>query len=186
MRQIKFPRLISLQSLRFTVAGLFVTLCSIFVGCSSDETDQSRTVKKDPVPQVVWSTSYSEGLAIAKKTGKPMLVDFTGKDWCGPCMELKKNVFDTDTFKRWADKNVVLIELDFPPQNSTRQTPEENIQFARQYRIQGYPTVLFISPDEQVLGRTGYGQREDAVSWIKRVKQFVEKETVKTKSESGS
>ena len=185
MRQIDLTRYNSLYSLRFMAVCLVATLCSGFVGCGSQDTDQSKE-NSEPVPQVVWSTSYSEGLAIAKKTGKPMLVDFTGKDWCGPCMELKKNVFDTDTFKRWAAEHVILVELDYPQR--PKQTTEENKLTARRYQIRAYPTVLFISPDEQILGRTGYGQRENAVSWIKRVKQFVEKEkeTVKTKTESGT
>lgn len=163
---------------RISVFAFIVLTVTIFSSCDTAETPSA--------PKVVWVTSYSEGLALAKKTGKPMLVDFTGKDWCGPCMELKKNVFDTDTFKRWAAEHVILVELDYPQR--PKQTTEENKLTASRYQIRAYPTVLFISPDEQILGRTGYGQRENAVSWIKRVKQFVEKEkeTVKTKTESGT
>jgi protein disulfide-isomerase len=163
---------------RISVFALLVFSVTIFSSCDTPETPSA--------PKVVWVTSYSEGLALAKETGKPMLVDFTGKDWCGPCMDLKKNVFDTDTFKRWASKHVILVELDYP--QKPKRTADENISIARKHQIRGFPTVLFISPDEDVLGRTGYGQREDAISWIKRAKQFVEKEkkTVNNKSESGT
>ena len=39
---------------------------------------------------------------------------FTGSDWCGWCIRLQKEVFFKPEFKKWANKNVVLVELDFP------------------------------------------------------------------------
>ena len=59
--------------------------------------------------------------------GKPILANFTGTDWCGWCIRLRKEVFDTKKFKDWANENVVLLELDFPrrfklPESIQQQT----------------------------------------------------------------
>ena len=65
-----------------------------------------------------WLTSYSEAVSQSKSYGKPILMDFTGSDWCGWCQRLKAEVFDMPEFKKWATDNVILLEVDFP-----RNTP---------------------------------------------------------------
>ena len=104
-----------------------------------------------------WHTDYEKALAEAKKQDKVVLADFTGSDWCGWCIKLKKEVFDTPEFKTWADENVVLLELDFP--NSKPQPAElkkQNKELQKKFSIRGYPTIVFISAEGKELGRTGY------------------------------
>ena len=56
-----------------------------------------------------WLDSFDEAIKESKKTGKPILANFTGSDWCGWCIRLDKEVFSKSEFKEWADKNVVLL-----------------------------------------------------------------------------
>lgn len=114
-----------------------------------------------------WTTDYEKALAEAKKSNKLVLADFTGSDWCGWCKLLKKEVFDTDEFKAWADKNVVLLELDFPrtiklPADLKAQNDKLNTKFG----IRGYPTILFMDADGNEVGRNGYFDGGPA-DWIK-------------------
>ena len=60
---------------------------------------------------LVWNTDIVKATAESKKSKKPILLFFTGSDWCGWCIKLQKEVFTTDTFKKWAKENVVLLEL---------------------------------------------------------------------------
>ncbi|PIQ15370.1 MAG: thioredoxin, partial [Flavobacteriales bacterium CG18_big_fil_WC_8_21_14_2_50_32_9] len=69
-----------------------------------------------------WEVDVNKAYEISKKTGKPILANFTGSDWCGWCIKLKNEVFIKDEFKTWAKDNVVLLELDFPRRF---QLPEE-------------------------------------------------------------
>jgi thiol-disulfide isomerase/thioredoxin len=104
-----------------------------------------------------WFTSLDLAQAEARKSGKPILADFTGSDWCPWCIRLRKEVFDTKLFKEWAAKNVVLLELDFPrtkPQDAA--TKKANRDLAAKYKIEGFPTVLFLTVDGKVLGTSGY------------------------------
>jgi protein disulfide-isomerase len=105
-----------------------------------------------------WLTSYDEAVKQAKKTGKPILADFTGSDWCGWCIKLHKEVFNTPEFKKWADKSVVLLELDYP-----QRTPQpaavrrQNQEMLKRYPyIEGYPTILFLKSDGKAFGKFGY------------------------------
>ena len=61
-----------------------------------------------------WVTGYEAALATAKAEKKLVLADFTGSDWCGWCKKLKAEVFDQPAFQEWAQKNVVLLELEYP------------------------------------------------------------------------
>ena len=120
-----------------------------------------------PVMAENWHTSWKDAAAESKKTGKPILADFTGSDWCGWCIKLHKEVFDTPEFKSWADKHVVLLELDFPQK---KQLPadlkKQNDELAKKYNIEGYPTVLFLKADGTEVGRSGYVKGGPS-AWIK-------------------
>src|SRR6185503_13010449 len=69
-----------------------------------------------------WTTDLPAAIAQAKKEKKLVLLDFTGSDWCGYCIQLKKDVFDTKEFEAYAKQNLVLVEVDFP--RKKKQTPE--------------------------------------------------------------
>ena len=61
-----------------------------------------------------WLTDFEAAKAKAKAENKPMLLDFTGSDWCGWCVKLDKEVFSKAAFKDYADAELVLVEIDFP------------------------------------------------------------------------
>ena len=106
-----------------------------------------------------WLTSYSEAVSQSKKTGKPIMADFTGSDWCGWCIRLHNEVFDKPEFKKWAAKNVVLLELDYPHQKQqSKAIKEQNDKIMRKYGpvVEGFPTVLFMEADGSVFGKYGY------------------------------
>jgi protein disulfide-isomerase len=92
-----------------------------------------------------WITNYEEALKEAKQSNRAILADFTGSDWCGWCMKLKKEVFDTEEFKGWAAKNVVLLELDFPKQlEQSEEIKKQNQSLKEKFGIKGFPTIVFI------------------------------------------
>lgn len=104
-----------------------------------------------------WETSYARAVELSRSSGKPILADFTGSDWCGWCVKLKKEVFDTAAFKSWAKDNVILLELDFPSRTpQSRQLKEQNKKLAARYGVEGFPTVLFLDAEGKIKGRTGY------------------------------
>ena len=69
--------------------------------------------------ELVWETNVNKALEVSNKTKKPLLLFFTGSDWCGWCIRLQKEVLKTPEFAKWAKENVVLVELDYP-----RRTPQ--------------------------------------------------------------
>ena len=114
--------------------------------------------------ELVWETNVSKAMEVSNKTKKPMLLFFTGSDWCGWCIRLQKEVLKTPEFAKWAKENVVLVELDYP--RKTPQTPEikkQNNELQQAFGIQGFPTIYFANATTkdgkvnfQGLGNTGY------------------------------
>ena len=104
-----------------------------------------------------WITNYERGQEEAKANNKLVLLDFTGSDWCGWCILLDREVFSKPQFKEYASKNLVLVELDFP---KTKAIPDErrmqNVRLAQRYQIQGFPTIIVLNGDGQVVAELGY------------------------------
>lgn len=106
-----------------------------------------------------WGTDIEAAKALAKKQGQPILLDFTGSDWCGWCIKMKKESLDQQAFKDFAAKNVVLVEVDFPSKKKSlpEATQKQNEALKNQYKVSGFPTFVLIDADGRELGRqVGY------------------------------
>ncbi|MEW6281813.1 MAG: thioredoxin family protein [Candidatus Eremiobacterota bacterium] len=122
-----------------------------------------------------WLTSWDEASKQSKKTGKPILMDFTGSDWCGWCIKLKKEVFDTPEFQAWAKKNVILLEVDFPrSKQQSEEVKKQNEDLSQKYSIEGYPTIVFVNHKGDVLGTYGYDEGGPG-PWIKNAEKMIKK-----------
>ena len=112
-----------------------------------------------------WYIDFEKAAQVSLQTGKPILADFTGSDWCGWCKKLKKEVFITTQFKDWADQNVVLLELDYPRRKQQdEKIKKQNRELQQIFQVRGYPTIHFfnikVNKDNQLeflpIGQTGY------------------------------
>jgi len=118
-----------------------------------------------------WLTDLDEAKKVALKENKPILVDFTGSDWCGFCIKLHAEVFDKPEFEAFA-KNYVLVELDFP--NKKPQPAEEkakNRAAQAKYGVSGFPTVLLLDAKTgEAYGRqSGYGPGTGPKAYLEKL-----------------
>ena len=95
-----------------------------------------------------WHTDVNKAIELSVKTEKPLFMFFTGSDWCGWCIKLQKAVFNKPGFATWANKNVVLVELDFPKRTPiSNELQQQNRELAKIFGVRGYPTVWFVTPE---------------------------------------
>lgn len=122
--------------------------------------------------ETAWLTDWDEARRRARETGRPILVNFTGSDWCSYCVRLQREVFATPEFSGWAVENVVLLEIDFPRRPLPDAQREHNEALQARFGVRGFPTVLFLDADGDVLGRSGYvvGGPE---AWIKNAENAI-------------
>lgn len=110
-----------------------------------------------PAESAAWFTDAQAALDKAKREEKFVLLDFTGSDWCGWCVRLKREVFDQSEFVSFADEHLVLVEVDFPHhKNLSEGQKRANRELAGVYSITGYPTIILLNSAGQQVGRTGY------------------------------
>jgi protein disulfide-isomerase len=123
-----------------------------------------------------WETDLDTALEKAKETGKTVLADFTGSDWCKWCVTLDKEVFSQDLFKTFAAENLILCAIDFPKDKSklAEGQEEKNNGYRERYPVPGYPTVLLLEPTGDFFLKTGYrkGGAEPYVAFLKKVIGF--------------
>lgn len=104
-----------------------------------------------------WLTDLNAGRTQAQQGGKFVMINFTGSDWCPWCIKLRQEIFSQPEFEAFASKNLVLVEIDFPkrtPQAAAVQ--KANSALVTQYKVDGFPTLIFLNPQGQVVHRGGY------------------------------
>jgi len=93
-----------------------------------------------------WLDNLNEAQTQSVKAQKPILVNFTDSDTCGLCKQLNTNVFSTPTFKAWAEKYVVLLEVDLSEKSGIPQnTKNQNAAMAQSLKVSSYPTVWILN-----------------------------------------
>ena len=103
-------------------------------------------------------TSYATAVEMAKAQSKPILLNFTGSDWCGWCIKMKKEALDTPAFNQYAIHNLILVEVDFPQNKpQTEAVKKQNKQLQEAYHIEGFPSFVLVDKDGKMLGmQDGY------------------------------
>lgn len=145
--------------------SLFAGLLTALVACSDFGSSKAEAMVIPPTkismtdqPGVPagWVTDYKAALELAKKENRPVLIDFTGSDWCGWCIKLDRETFSKEAFKTYAKDNLVLLYLDFPnekPQDAALK--QQNVKLKGEYGVRGFPTMVLLSPDGKTIWQNG-------------------------------
>jgi thioredoxin-related protein len=103
----------------------------------------------------VWLTDFNKAKTEAATSEKYILINFSGSDWCGPCIRLHKEIFDSETFVSYAQKKLVLVNADFPRLRKNQLSKEQqklNDALADQYNPQGhFPYTVLIDVKGKVV-----------------------------------
>lgn len=125
---------------------------------------------------LTWTTDLDKAKLEAANSGKLILLNFSGSDWCIPCIRLHKEFFETEVFKTYAEKNLILVNADFPRlqkhQLSKEQT-KKNEMLAEKYNTQGaFPLTLLLNADGKVLKQWDGLPKESAEQFTGEINAF--------------
>jgi thioredoxin-related protein len=165
---------------------ILVFLSLILVQCVAPSFAQQHNDKKDGL---VWTTDLMVAQERSQATKKPIFAFFTGSDWCGWCHKLQRDVFVKPAFIKWAQKEVVLLELDFPRQKQlSPELQQQNNSLQQTFQVRGYPTIwmFYMDGDKATgkmnitpLGSTGYPSGaepgKEEVKFLNEVNGFIAK-----------
>ena len=128
-----------------------------------------------------WLTDLDEGIKVAKAEKKAILVDFTGSDWCGWCIRLKKEVFDQKEFAA-VTKDFVLVELDYPQKKKqSDEVKAKNKALSEKFAIEGFPTILLLDAEGTPFAQTGY-QAGGAAKYLAHLAELLKANTSEGKA----
>jgi len=102
-----------------------------------------------------WHYNLYDAEKIARENNKYVLLNFSGSDWCGPCIRMRKEIFDSEVFKNMADAELVLVNADFPRKKKNQPTADQqniNDEMADKYNRQGiFPYTLLLNSEGKVV-----------------------------------
>jgi thiol-disulfide isomerase/thioredoxin len=107
-----------------------------------------------------WKNNLEEAKSIASTENKPIILVFSGSDWCGPCIKLDRNIWQSDAFKKEANLKWILVKADFPKKKANQLSETQtktNKLLAEKYNPNGnFPLVVVLDKDLKVTGMTTY------------------------------
>ena len=140
----------------------------------------SLSAAAEPVPAEgaevgAFTQDVDAAKALAKEKGLPLLLDFTGSDWCGWCKLMDRQVFAQDAWKEWAATSIVLATIDFPADEDL--VPERfrarNRALSDEYGVEGYPTYVLLSADGKEIGRLGASRDATPAKFVAEIRAAI-------------
>ena len=125
-----------------------------------------------------WQTDFEQAKQSAQADHKLILLNFSGSDWCGPCIRLHKEIFESDNFTQYAGKHLVLINADFPrlkKHELSKDQQKKNDQLADIYNNEGiFPLTLLLTSDGKVLKQWKGFRQISPAEFTEQVKAVVD------------
>jgi thiol-disulfide isomerase/thioredoxin len=130
-------------------------------------------------PPAIWSGNFNETAKIAKESNKLILINFSGSDWCGPCIRLKNEIFATEVFEKFASEKLLLVRADFPRQKKNK-LPETQVKLnemlAERYNKDGkFPFTLLVNSEGKILKTWDGLPKENAAQFVKQLELLSQK-----------
>jgi len=123
---------------------------------------------------IQWEPSFENAKKTAKEKEELILLNFSGSDWCGPCIVLRRDYLESEVFTAMANENLVLVNADFPRKKKnigTAEVVKRNEALAEQYNKEGsFPLTLLLNADGKVI-KSWRGKPEVSVEkWTSEIK----------------
>lgn len=123
---------------------------------------------------IQWETDFENAKKIAKEKHQMILLNFSGSDWCGPCIVTRKEYLESEVFLDMAKVNLVMVNADFPRKKKNQLSEQQikrNEALAEKYNKEGsFPYTLLLNADGKVI-KSWKGKPEASVeNWTAEIK----------------
>lgn len=129
---------------------------------------------------VNWLTDFEKAKTEATKNNKLILLNFSGSDWCAPCIKLKKEIFESAEFSNYAENHLVMLRADFPRLKKNQLDSKQiahNESLAEKYNPEGkFPfTVLLDAKGNKINEWDGYPKNLTIKKMIEEISLIAKK-----------
>lgn len=110
-----------------------------------------------------WTMDLDAAKKLAAEKDLPILLNFSGSDWCRWCKIMENNVFSKEEWSEYAQQSLVMVLLDFPRDKTLvpEKYKKRNEELNDKYGVRGFPTFVILDSDGTTeLGRLGAGREK--------------------------
>jgi len=147
------------------------TLCSILFSASAVKAQSPSNYSNYNASQqspINWLTDYNSAIAQSRSTSKPILILFTGKNWCPPCMKLERNVIEAEPFARFLGNRLVFLRAEFPSNTEKSIQASPYSPLLERYGVNSFPTMVVTDSEGRVLFYVNY-QTGGVEAYVKEI-----------------
>ena len=127
--------------------------------------------------ELTWGSDIDAARSEALQKDATVLIVFSGSDWCKPCIQLHRELFETEAFRQYAEQHLVLVKADFPYRKKNKLSEEQtahNEKLAARYNPEGeFPLAVFTNEQGKVLGTFGYDKAKSPEDYIREFKKLL-------------
>ncbi|GAB3997188.1 hypothetical protein GCM10028807_41730 [Spirosoma daeguense] len=125
-----------------------------------------------------WELNFDQAKTEASQNHKFILLNFSGSDWCAPCIKMKRDIFESNEFNQYAQNYLVLVRADFPRLAKNQldaQQVAHNEALAEKYNRQGkFPFTVLLNADGKVLKEwDGYKPSLTTAAFVESIQSVV-------------
>jgi thioredoxin-related protein len=135
--------------------------------------------------EINWTGDFDAAKKEAAEKHRLIMINFSGSDWCGPCIRLRKEILESEKFEKYAEGHLVLVRADFPRQKKN-QLPKDQVKrneaLADVYNPEGkFPFTLLVDEHGKVLKSWDGFPNEDAVQFTSQVNYIYDDAAIRNK-----
>jgi thioredoxin-related protein len=125
----------------------------------------------------IWTTNFDDAKKTAQEKHEFIVLNFSGSDWCVPCIRLHKDIFDSDDFKNYAADHLILVNADFPRLKKNQLSKDQiklNEALADKYNPKGiFPLTLLLNADGKIIKSFEGFPNASALEFTNQIKQII-------------
>lgn len=125
---------------------------------------------------ISWQTDFEKARQLARNEHKLILLSFSGSDWCAPCINLHKDIFESSEFMQYASEHLVLVNVDFPRLKKHKLSADQqakNDHLADIYNKEGiFPLTILVTADGKVVKKWEGLPKESAAVFTKEIRSI--------------
>lgn len=125
-----------------------------------------------------WLGNFKTATEEAAKSHKLIIINFSGSDWCGPCIRLRKEILESATFTDYAESHLILVRADFPRQKKNQLSKEQvklNEALADKYNPDGkFPYTLLVDEHGKILKAWDGYPDETPEQFVNQIKPYTD------------
>ena len=121
-----------------------------------------------------WTTDFSKAKELSASQHKNIMLVFSGSDWCGPCIKMESQIWQSNEFITYADEDLILLKADFPKKKKNRLPKEQqahNDMLAEKYHAK-FPLVVILNSKGEVLDSFGFLKDFTPQDYINRISKL--------------